>query len=34
MKITTIESLHADAGQRDSDFLKISTDDGIVGWSE
>src|SRR5262249_58400249 len=34
MKITRIESLHADAGQRNFDFLKISTDDGIVGWSE
>ena len=34
MKITNVESLHADAGQRDFDFLKISTDDGIVGWSE
>ena len=34
MKITSVESLHADAGQRDFDFLKISTDDGIVGWSE
>src|SRR2546422_1308060 len=34
MKITSVESLHAAAGQRDFDFLKISTDDGIVGWSE
>ena len=34
MKITSVESLHADAGQRDFDFLKIGTDDGIVGWSE
>src|SRR4026208_2578504 len=34
MKITTIESLHADAGWRNLDFLKISTDDGLVGWSE
>src|SRR5215468_9970913 len=34
MKITRIESLHADAGQRNFDFLKISTDDGLVGWSE
>ncbi|MGH2392819.1 MAG: mandelate racemase/muconate lactonizing enzyme family protein [Candidatus Limnocylindria bacterium] len=34
MKITKVESLHADAGQRNFDFLKISTDDGIVGWSE
>ena len=28
MKIATIESLHADAGQRNFDFLKITTDDG------
>ena len=29
-----IEHLHADAGQRAFDFLKISTDEGLVGWSE
>jgi galactonate dehydratase len=34
MKITMIESLHADAGWRNFDFLKISTDEGITGWSE
>lgn len=34
MKITSVESLHADAGWRNLDFLKISTDEGIVGWSE
>ena len=34
MKITRVESLHANAGQRNFDFLKISTDEGIVGWSE
>src|SRR5678816_1018877 len=34
MKITQIESLHADAGWRNFDFLKISTDEGITGWSE
>ena len=34
MKITKVESLHADAGQRNFDFLKISTDEGIAGWSE
>ena len=34
MKIAAIESLHADAGQRVFDFLKITTDDGLVGWSE
>jgi galactonate dehydratase len=34
MKITKVESLHADGGWRSLDFLKISTDDGLVGWSE
>ena len=34
MKITNIECLHADAGFRNFDFLKISTDEGLVGWSE
>lgn len=34
MKIARIESLHADAGWRVFDFLKITTDDGLVGWSE
>jgi hypothetical protein len=34
MKITRIESLHADAGWRNLDFLKISIDEGIAGWSE
>jgi len=34
MKITKVESLHADAGFRNFDFLKISTDQGITGWSE
>jgi galactonate dehydratase len=34
MRITKVESLHADAGQRNFDFLKISTDEGVVGWSE
>ena len=34
MKIARIESLHADAGRRNFDFLKITTDDGLVGWSE
>jgi galactonate dehydratase len=34
MKIATVESLHADAGHRNFDFLKITTDDGLVGWSE
>ena len=34
MKIARIEDLHCDAGCRDFSFLKITTDDGLVGWSE
>ena len=34
MKITRIEDLHADAGWRTFSFLKISADNGLVGWSE
>jgi galactonate dehydratase len=34
VKITAIESLHADGGGRAFDFLKVSTDEGLVGWSE
>ena len=34
MKITDIEILSCDAGWRTWLFLKISTDEGIVGWSE
>lgn len=34
VKITAIASLHADGGGRAFDFLKISTDEGLVGWSE
>src|SRR3979490_3241466 len=34
MKIAEIKSLHADAGERVFDFLKITADDGLVGWSE
>ena len=34
MKITGIETLQADAGWRMFSFLKVVTDDGIVGWSE
>ena len=34
MKIVKIEDMHCDAGWRDFSFLKITTDDGIVGWSE
>ncbi len=34
MKIERIEDLHCDAGWRTFSFLKVSTADGIVGWSE
>ncbi len=34
MKIARIEHIHGDAGFRRACFLKITTDDGIVGWSE
>jgi galactonate dehydratase len=34
VKITALECLHADAGHRDFDFLKVTTDAGLVGWSE
>jgi galactonate dehydratase len=34
MKIVKIEDLHADAGWRTFSFLKITTDEGLVGWSE
>ncbi len=34
MKIERIESLHADGAWRNFDFLKITTDSGLVGWSE
>lgn len=34
MRIARIEDLHCDAGWRVWSFLKITTDDGLVGWSE
>ena len=34
MRITAIEDLHCDAGWRDFSYLKVSTDEGITGWSE
>ena len=34
MRITALDCLHADAGHRDFDFLKVTTDEGLVGWSE
>ncbi len=34
MKIAKVETLRADAGWRLFSFLKITTDEGLVGWSE
>ncbi len=34
MKVSRIETLHCDAGWRNYSFVKLSTDSGIVGWSE
>jgi len=34
MKVTGLDVLRCDAGWRSYYFLKLSTDDGIVGWSE
>ena len=34
MKVESIETLHCDAGWRNYHFLKLTTEDGIVGWSE
>ena len=34
MKIARLECLHADAGFRNFDFVKITTDEGLIGWSE
>jgi L-alanine-DL-glutamate epimerase-like enolase superfamily enzyme len=34
MKITRLEHLHADGGWRVFSFLKVVTDDGLVGWAE
>ncbi|MCY3672522.1 MAG: mandelate racemase/muconate lactonizing enzyme family protein, partial [Alphaproteobacteria bacterium] len=34
MKIRGFENLHVDAGWRNISFLKIVTDEGLVGWSE
>src|SRR4051812_7243884 len=34
MKIAKIEDLHADGGWRTFSFLKLTTDEGLVGWSE
>jgi galactonate dehydratase len=34
MKLAKIEMLHADAGWRPWSFVKATTEDGLVGWSE
>ena len=34
MRIAKIEDLHCNAGWRDFSFLKITTDEGLIGWSE
>jgi galactonate dehydratase len=34
MRIAKVEDIHADGGWRVFSFLKITTDDGLVGWSE
>lgn len=34
MKISSIDTLHCDAGWRNFSFAKITTDDGLVGYSE
>src|SRR5580692_1390824 len=34
MRIAQIEALHCNAGWRDFSFLKITTSDGLIGWSE
>src|SRR5438105_15025136 len=34
MKVTKLEILRCGAGWRNYNFLKLTTDEGIVGWSE
>lgn len=34
MKITQVESIHADGGYRTCSYLKVMTDEGLVGWAE
>ncbi|MGH1489055.1 MAG: mandelate racemase/muconate lactonizing enzyme family protein, partial [Acidimicrobiales bacterium] len=34
VNVATVETLHCDAGWRNYHFCKITTDEGIVGWSE
>ena len=34
MRVVALETMHADAGWRNFSFVKVSCDNGIVGWSE
>ena len=34
MKVRAIETLHCDAGWRNYHFVKLTAENGIVGWSE
>jgi L-alanine-DL-glutamate epimerase-like enolase superfamily enzyme len=34
VRIAKVEDFHADGGWRTFSFLKVTTDDGLVGWSE
>jgi len=34
MKITRVQTFHCDAGWRPWTFVKVATDDGLVGWGE
>lgn len=34
MKIVKIETLHADGGYRTCSYIKVTTDEGLVGWAE
>jgi hypothetical protein len=34
MRIASLETLHADGGWRNLDFVKVTTDAGLVGWCE
>lgn len=34
MRITGVQDLHADGGWRTISFLKLTTDEGLIGWSE
>ena len=34
MKVRSIETRHCDAGWRNYHFVKLTTEDGVVGWSE